>query len=89
MVNTVIGIKSAMMDRAGQEDRAMEEYSEELCGILTKIEEAKDMLAQLTDEMDDKDQSTEDVEWMTKTRAQRMWMRPWMRWTMRSISWRI
>ncbi len=44
MVNTVIGIKSAMMDRAGQEDRAMEEYSEELCGILTKIEEAKDML---------------------------------------------
>ncbi len=72
MVNTVIGIKSAMMDRAGQEDRAMEEYSEELCGILTKIEEAKDMLA-----------------WMTKTRAQRMWMRPWMRWTMRSISWRI
>lgn len=59
MVNTVIGIKSAMMDRAGQEDRAMEEYSEELCGILTKIEEAKDMLAQLTDEMDDKDQSTE------------------------------
>ena len=40
----------------------MEEYSEELCGILTKIEEAKDMLAQLTDEMDDKDQSTEDVD---------------------------
>ena len=39
-----------------------EEYSEELCGILTKIEEAKDMLAQLTDEMDDKDQSTEDVD---------------------------
>ena len=38
MVNTVIGIKSTMMDRAGQEDRAMEEYSEELCGILTKIE---------------------------------------------------
>lgn len=59
MVNTVIGIKSAMIDRAGQEDRAMEEYSEELCGILSKIEEAKDMLAQLTDEMDDKDQSTE------------------------------
>ena len=56
MVNTVIGIKSTMMDRAGQEDRAMEEYSEELCGILTK------MLAQLTDEMDDKDQSTEDVD---------------------------
>lgn len=62
MVNTAIGIKSAMMDRAGQEDRAMEEYSEELCGILSKIEEAKDMLAQLTDEMDDKDRSTEDVD---------------------------
>ena len=62
MVNTVIGIKSAMIDRAGQEDRAMEEYSEELCGILSNIEEAKDMLAQLTDEMDDKDQSTEDVD---------------------------
>ena len=62
MLNTVIGIKSTMMDRAGQEDRAMEEYSEELCGILTKIEEAKDMLAQLTDEMDDKNQSTEDVD---------------------------
>ena len=30
MVNTVIGIKSTMMDRAGQEDRAMEEYSEDI-----------------------------------------------------------
>ena len=62
MVQTVIGIKSAMMRVSGNKKKQMKDYKKELQDIISQVDAAKNRLAELTVDMDAEDMDVDGLD---------------------------
>lgn len=64
MIQTVIGINSAMMRSSGRKRKQMKDYKKDLQEVIAQVEAAKNRLAELSVEMDEDDLETGGVDAM-------------------------